>query len=150
MRTASESLQRRQQRTAVRQMTHDTDTSSYDLQRSVAAQLAYGARSSSGQGLFNYIDAVPEGEQRTNIATGTHDLLIRGLRASSEPLTLRQNGFQLEAVDVPDDVDWLDETQASLLQPLHRDRLVWSTLTPLSGFTKFIAMHRSRQSFTPK
>lgn len=40
-------------------------------------------------------------------------MTVTDLRSSSQPFTLRDNGFQLEKLEVPKDVDWQNEKQAS-------------------------------------
>ena len=40
-------------------------------------------------------------------------MTVTDLRSAPQPFNLRDNGFQLEKLEVPKDVDWQDEEQAS-------------------------------------
>lgn len=44
-----------------------------------------------------------------------HDVTVTDLRSIPEPFTLQRNGFQLERLEVPADVDWENDEQVSRL-----------------------------------
>ncbi len=52
-------------------------------------------------------------DKASNLEFERHDVAVTDLRSVPEPFSLQQNGFQLERLDVPSDVDWAIEEQAS-------------------------------------
>lgn len=42
-----------------------------------------------------------------------YEVTVTDLRSAPQSFNVRDNGFQLEELEVPNDVDWQDEGQAS-------------------------------------
>ena len=52
-------------------------------------------------------------DKASNLEYQESDVKVTDLRSATQPFNLRDNGFQLEKLEVPKDVDWQDEEQAS-------------------------------------
>jgi hypothetical protein len=52
-------------------------------------------------------------DKASNLEYQESDVTVTDLRSAPQPFNLRDNGFQLEKLEVPKDVDWQDEEQAS-------------------------------------
>ena len=55
------------------------------------------------------------GLEANNLNPQQHDVTVTDLRSVPEPFTLQRNGFQLERLRVPPDVNWEDEEQVTRL-----------------------------------
>ena len=55
------------------------------------------------------------GQEASNLNPQQYDVTVRDLHSAPEPFTLQHNGFQLERLEVPSDVDWENEEQVRRL-----------------------------------
>ena len=51
------------------------------------------------------------GVKANNLDPKQYDVTVADLRSAPEAFTLQRNGFQLERLEVPSDVDWDNEEQ---------------------------------------
>ena len=78
---------------------------------SVDARITYGKAPPAGEKSYNYLYKLPKGQtQRTNFETEDFTFPVTDVR-SVQPFTLKGNGFQLEKLDQPGDVQWDVEEQ---------------------------------------
>ena len=95
------------------------DSGSETRKTSVDARITYGKAPPAGEKSYNYLYELPKGQtQRTNFETEDFTFPVTDVR-SVQPFTLKGNGFQLEKLDQPGDVQWDVEEQvphSSLLQ----------------------------------
>ena len=81
---------------------------------SVQAQITYGKPPPDGEKSYNYIYELPKGQtKRTNFETEDYTLPITDLR-QVEPFDLTRNGFQLEKLQDPHEVDWDNDENVSV------------------------------------
>lgn len=67
-----------------------------------------------GGELYSYAYELPEGVDRaSNLEYELHDVTVTDIRSTSQPFTLQENGFQLERLEVPKDIDWNNEEEVS-------------------------------------
>ena len=52
-------------------------------------------------------------DKASNLEYREFDVTVTDLRSASQSFNLRDNGFQLEKLEVPKDVDWQNDEQAS-------------------------------------
>lgn len=81
---------------------------------STTASIHYTVPTANGEDLFNRIGA--EGSSasndiRTNVRREPYQVQVRDLRSAQQDFNLRDNGFQLERLDVPANIDWTDASQ---------------------------------------
>lgn len=88
---------------------------------SVRGTVAYTKPTPSGEELFTYVYAMPDGQQNNNLVTDEQTVQINDLHTAKQQFSLQRNGFQLESLPVADDIDWdkdeevrLGPTQAAL------------------------------------
>ena len=55
------------------------------------------------------------GQEASNLNPQQYDVSITDLRSAHQAFTLQHNGFQLERLEVPSDVDWEDNDQVRRL-----------------------------------
>lgn len=80
----------------------------------VRAPLQYVKPAQAGEELFVYKYELPEGVDRpTNLEINEVEIDINDLRRSDQPFNIVQNGFQLERLKVPDDIDWDDDADVT-------------------------------------
>ena len=88
---------------------------------SVNAKVSYVKPEPDGNELFIYLYEKPEGVDRvTNLEHIECEVPFTDLRtveSQSGEFTLRQNGFQLERLEVPSDIDWQNEQDVSMVAP---------------------------------
>jgi len=78
---------------------------------SVDARITYGKAPPAGEKSYNYLYELPKGQaKRTNFETEDFTFPVTDVR-SVQPFTLKGNGFQLEKLDQPGDVQWDFEEQ---------------------------------------
>ena len=67
-----------------------------------------------GEDLRAYAYELPEGIDRaSNLEYELHDVTVTDIRSASQPFTLQENGFKLERLEVPKDIDWRNEQEVS-------------------------------------
>ena len=87
------------------------DSGSETRKTSVDARITYGKAPPAGEKSYNYLYELPKGQtQRTNFETEDCTVPVTDVR-SVQPFTLKGNGFQLEKLDQPGDVQWDVEEQ---------------------------------------
>lgn len=87
------------------------DSGSETRKTSVDARITYGKAPPAGEKSYNYLYELPKGQtQRTNFETEEFTFPVTDVR-SVQPFTLKGNGFQLEKLDQPGDVQWDVEEQ---------------------------------------
>ena len=87
------------------------DSGSETRKTSVDARITYGKAPPAGEKSYNYLYELPKGQtQRTNFETEDFTFPVTDVR-SVQPFTLKGNGFQLEKLDQPGDVQWDVEEQ---------------------------------------
>lgn len=80
----------------------------------ITAEVEYGARLANGSHFFYRVGELPEGQERTNVKLEPAEIVIQDMRHSSEPLTWQQQGFQLESLAGPPELEWTDKHQVCL------------------------------------
>ena len=61
-----------------------------------------------------YAYELPEGVDRaSNLEYELHDVTVTDVRSAPQPFSLQENGFKLEKLEVPKDVDWDNEEEVS-------------------------------------
>ena len=61
-----------------------------------------------------YAYELPEGVDRaSNLEYELHDVTVTDIRSVPQPFTLQENGFKLEKLEVPKDIDWANEEEVS-------------------------------------
>ena len=59
-----------------------------------------------------YAYELPEGVDRaSNLEYELHDVTVTDVRSAPQPFSLQENGFKLEKLEVPKDVDWDNEEE---------------------------------------
>ena len=67
-----------------------------------------------GEDLRVYAYELPEGVDRaSNLEYELHDVTVTDVRSAPQPFSLQENGFKLEKLEVPKDVDWDNAEEAS-------------------------------------
>ena len=85
----------------------------------VHAPLQYVKAPRNGEELFVYKYELPEGLDRpSNLEIDEVDVDFTDLRTVQEPFDILRNGFQLERMEVPNDVNWDDDTDVRLILTL--------------------------------
>ena len=83
------------------------------LQSPVAARLTYARGPSDSTEMFYRVRQLKEGEERSNIEDFNLETRIQDMRTIEQPFTLDENGFQLERLAVPDDIDWSSDDEVN-------------------------------------
>ena len=82
-------------------------------------------------------------DKASNLEFERHDVTVTDLRSVPEPFSLQQNGFQLERLEVPSDVDWSIEEQASTPPPtIESCFCIMETLDIISWGVEDVFTHR--------
>ncbi len=91
------------------------------------AAVRYAKKPAPGKDLHVYLYELPEGvEDANNLEYELHDVTVTDLHTSPQSFDLQGNGFQLEKLDVPKDVDWDNEEEVCpTIQGFHRAQVVW-------------------------
>ena len=72
----------------------------------------YVKQAKEGEDLRVYAYELPEGVDRaSNLEYELHDVTVTDVRSAPQPFTLQENGFKLERLEVPKDVDWDNEEE---------------------------------------
>ena len=79
-------------------------------QASIEAQITYGKAPPAGEDSFKYVYKIPDGQRVTNFEAEQFPMSVTDMR-SVKPFTLTQNGFQLERLPSPAEVQWDEEEQ---------------------------------------
>ena len=79
-------------------------------QASIEAQITYGKAPPAGEDSFKYVYKIPDGQRVTNFEAEQFPTSVTDMR-SVKPFTLTQNGFQLERLPCPAEVQWDEEEQ---------------------------------------
>ena len=85
---------------------------------SVDAQFTYSKSPADGEQLYIYVNELANGGKRTNFETGSFTLPVTSLR-TVRPFTLTRNGFQLETLQHPSEVQWDKEDQVGSCVGFH-------------------------------
>ena len=80
--------------------------------RSVNAQFTYSKSPADGEQAYFYINDLANGGKRTNLETGSFTFPVSNLR-TVQPFSLTRNGFQLETLQHPGEVQWDKEDQVA-------------------------------------
>ena len=81
----------------------------------VHAPLQYVKASRDGEELFVYKYELPQGiDKPSNLEIDEVDVDFTDLRTVEEPFDILRNGFQLERLEVPNDIDWDDDKDVRL------------------------------------
>lgn len=73
----------------------------------IRAPLQYVRPTRDGEELFVYKYELPKGVTRpSNLEVDEVEVDFTDLRTVKEPFDIVRNGFQLERLEVPDDIDW--------------------------------------------
>ena len=82
---------------------------------SIVAKITYVKRPSGGEPLETYLYELPEGKTKaSNVDPDEHDTTVTDLRTVPKDFTLKQNGFRLAKLEVPDDINWQDDAEVCL------------------------------------
>ena len=74
----------------------------------------YVKQAKDGEDLRVYAYELPEGVDRaSNLEYELHDVTVTDVRSAPQPFSLQENGFKLEKLEVPKDVDWDNEEEVS-------------------------------------
>lgn len=81
----------------------------------VHAPLQYVKAPRDGEELFVYKYELPQGiDKPSNLEIDEVDIDFTDLRTVEEPFDILRNGFQLERLEVPNDIDWDDDKDVRL------------------------------------
>ena len=81
------------------------------------ATVQYVRPAPNNEELFTYLYEKPETEDRwTNLEQSESEVPLTDLYSVKEKFTLECNGFQLETLHVPDDINWDDDDDVSNLE----------------------------------
>ena len=78
------------------------------------ARVQYVRPAPNNEELFTYLYEKPDNEDRwTNLEQSESEVPVTDLYSVTDKFTLERNGFQLEKLHVPDDIDWDDDDDVS-------------------------------------
>ena len=78
------------------------------------ARVQYVRPAPNSEDLFTYLYEKPDDEDRwTNLEQSESEVPVTDLYSVTDKFTLERNGFQLEKLHVPDDIDWDDDDDVS-------------------------------------
>ena len=79
----------------------------------VVAPVTYVTQPPPGQEYFASKRPVKNGEKTSNLDLQTQEVLVHDLRTLDRPFSLDVQGFQLEQLQVPSDIDWSSADEVS-------------------------------------
>ena len=86
----------------------------------VHATVSYVIPPADGVELYNWdLEELPEGQQRSNIETRPQAIFVHDLRQADAVFSVDRQGFQLEHLKVPIDIDWSREEEVGLRLSRH-------------------------------
>ena len=73
----------------------------------MCSAVRYVKQAKEGEDLRVYAYELPEGVDRaSNLEYELHDVTVTDVRSAPQPFSLQENGFKLEKLEVPKDIDW--------------------------------------------
>ena len=80
----------------------------------------YTKQPPAGEGLNVYVYELPEGvDKASNLEYDVRDVTVTDLHSATESFSLERNGFVLEKLEVPKDIDW-DNKEEVRMHPCNK------------------------------
>lgn len=90
-----------------------SDTQAHSQQAGFHTAVSYVVPPSNGEEVF-YRVVPSEGETRSNFVGEDIDVFVNDIRQARETFELHRNGFVMQDLIVPEDLDWNDQEQVCL------------------------------------
>lgn len=65
-----------------------------------------------GEELFQYVYKLPDGSVPSNWEVDPREMPVHDLKTAHRQFSLQHNGFQLERLELENDIDWADDEGA--------------------------------------